>query len=302
MFAFFLLGSVLIYWLFPKKIRWMTLLIFSIGFYVWIDWRAIFFLAYSIVSNYLIGLFITQNFNKQEQFLTNNPDLDKAEKKKYKLKQKRIRKTLLIIGIVGNVLVLAAMKYIFFIFSNINGVLGWFHSPMTVGFNQQITQSWFLPLGISFYTFQAISYIVDIYWGKYSAEKNFLKFSIFMSYFPKIMQGPIIRYGDMKDEFFSEKTFDYVTFTNGCKRMGYGFLKKMVVADTLAVFITYAFTHDNLIEISGLETFLAVFFYFIQDYTDFSGYMDISIGISDMFHIKLPENFRRPYFALSIDE
>ena len=302
MFAFFLLGSVLIYWLFPRKIRWVTLLIFSIGFYVWIDWRAIFFLIYSIVLNYLIALFISRNNNKQEKYLLEHPDLDKAEKKKYKLKQKRIRKALLIIGIVLNVTVLAVMKYIFFIFGNINGVLGWFHSTFTVGFNETITKSWFLPLGISFYTFQAISYIVDVYWNKYPAEKNFAKFAIFMSYFPKIMQGPIIRYGEMKDQFFEEKTFDYVTFTNGCKRMAYGFLKKMVVADTLAVFTTYAFSSANIPTISGLETFLAVFFYFIQDYADFSGYMDISIGVSDMFHIKLPENFRRPYFAVAIDE
>ena len=297
MFAFFLIGSILIYWLFPKKIRWYTLLVFNFLFYGLISWKSIPFLAYSIVLNYLIGLFISRNNDNQEKWLEEHKDIDKAEKKAFKLKEKRKRKTLLIIGIIGNVVVLFLMKYLNFIFDNINGVIHLFKGTTEINH-----VSWILPLGISFFTFQAISYIVDIYWNKYKAEKNFLKFTVFMSYFPKIMQGPIIRYGDMKDEFFSEKTFDYVTFTNGCKRMGYGFLKKMVVADTLAVFTTYAFAHANITIISGLETFLAVFFYFIQDYADFSGYMDISIGISEMMHIKLPENFARPYFALSIDE
>lgn len=297
MFAFFLLGSVLIYWLFPKKIRWYTLIVFNFVFYGLISWKSIFFLVYSIILNYLVGLFITRNNDKQEKYLLDNPDLDKADKKAYKAKQKKIRKTILIIGIVLNVAVLFAMKYLNFMVDNINGIIHLFKGVYQLPHN-----NWLLPLGISFFTFQAISYIVDVYWNKYPAEKNFLKFTVFMSYFPKMMQGPIIRYGDMKDQFFEEKTFDYEQFTNGCKRMGYGFLKKMVIADTLAVFVTYAFAHDNLLVISGLETFLAVFFYFIQDYTDFSGYMDISIGVSDMLGIKLPENFARPYFAIAIDD
>ena len=123
-----------------------------------------------------------------------------------------------------------------------------------------------------------------------------------MSYFPKIMQGPIIRYNEMKDAFFIEKSFDYTEFTQGATRMAYGYLKKMVVADTLAVFTTYAFATDNIAALSGLEAFFAVFFYFIQDYCDFSGYMDISIGISHMHGVTLPENFARPYFASHIDE
>ena len=296
-FAIFLLGSILIYWLVPRKIRWMTLIVFNIVFYTLISWKSLFFLAYSIVLNFLIALFIHKNNQKEQKWLEENKELEKVEKKQHKLIEKRKRKALLIIGIVGNVLVLVLMKYLNFLLENINNIIHLFNGTYQIPMS-----NWFLPLGISFFTFQAIGYIVDVYWQKYDAETNFLKFAIFMSYFPKIMQGPIIRYNEMKDEFFAEKTFDYLTFTNGAKRMGYGYLKKMVVADTLAVFTTFAFAHDNIVMISGMETFLAVVFYFIQDYADFSGYMDISIGVSDMMGIKLPENFRRPYFAIAIDE
>ena len=296
-FAFFLVGSILIYWLFPKKIRFYTLLVFSFAFYALISWMSVFFLIYSILLNYFVGFFINKNNQKMNQYLEAHPELEKADKKAYKAKEKSKRKAILIIGIVGNVLVLFLMKYLNFMIGNINGIISLFGGSFQFSLNR-----WILPLGISFFTFQAISYIVDVYWGKYEAETNIIKFAIFMSYFPKIMQGPIIRYGDMKDELFSEKTFDYETFTGGATRMAFGYLKKMVVADTLAVFTTYAFASANISTISGMESFLAVLFYFLQDYADFSGYMDIAIGVSDMLGIKLPENFARPYFAVAIDE
>ena len=297
-FAFFLLGSIFIYWLFPKKIRWYTLIVFSFVFYGLISWLSIFFLLYSIILNYVVGRLITNNNIKTDAYLSENKDtLSKDDKKAYKAKQKKKRKTILILGIVLNVLVLVLMKYLNFLTGNVNSIIHLFNKDFSLPLNH-----WILPLGISFFTFQAIAYIVDIYWNKYQAETNFLKFAVFMSYFPKIMQGPIIRYQDMKSAMFDEKTFDYVTFTNGAKRMAYGYLKKMVVADSLAVFVTYAFASENVSNISGMESFLAVVFYFIQDYTDFSGYMDISIGVSNMLGIGLPENFARPYFASAIDE
>lgn len=297
-FAFFLVGSLLIYWLFPKKIRLYTLLVFNIVFYCLISWKSIFFLLYSVVLNFFIAFFIEKIKKKEALYLEEHKEnITKEEKKAYKAKNKKIRKLILIIGIILNVAILVVMKYLNFIVWNVNSLLELFGNGYRFPVNH-----WFLPLGISFYTFQAIGYIVDIYWGKYEAEKNFFKFAIFMTYFPKIMQGPIIRYNETKEALFSEKTFDYVTFTNGAKRMMYGYLKKMVIADTLMVFVTFAFDHDNIALLSGLEAFFAVVIYFIQDYADFSGYMDISIGISDMMGIEMPENFRRPYFAIGIDD
>ena len=296
-FFLFLVGSILIYWLFPKKIRYYAILVFSLVFYCLICWKSIFFLAYCTLLNYFIGRLITSNQKKTDAWLEENKEIDKEEKKAYKNKQKKIRKTFLILGIIGNVLVLVLMKYLNFLTGNVNSIIHLFGGTFEFPLNH-----WILPLGISFYTFQAIAYIVDIYWNKYECETNFIKFSVFMTYFPKIMQGPIIRYGEMKDELFAEKTFDYTMFTNGATRMAYGYLKKVLVADTLAVFVTYAFTTANIPTISGMEAFIAVVFYLIQDYCDFSGYMDISIGVSNMLGIKLPENFARPYFAVAIDE
>lgn len=299
-FAFFLVGSIFIYWVIPRKFRWYSLIVFSLVFYCLISWKSVFFLGYSVLLNYFVARFISNNNAKVDAYLNEHPDLEKDAKKAYKVKQKKIRKTILILGIIGNVAVLFVMKYLNFMIGNVNSLIALFNPEFSIPLNH-----WILPLGISFFTFQAISYIVDVYWNKYPAERNFLKFATFMTYFPKIMQGPIIRYGEMRDELFGEKTFDYVTFTNGAKRMAYGYLKKMVVADTLAVFVTYAFSSGNIAgfdNVSGLETFIAVIFYFIQDYCDFSGYMDIAIGVSGMLGIKLPENFARPYFAVAIDE
>lgn len=296
-FALFLVGSILIYWLFPKKIRFYTILVFSLAFYSLISWKSLPFLAYSTILNYFIGRAITSNNHKVNAWLEENKDAKKEVKKEYKAKQKKIRKTYLVFGIIGNVLVLVLMKYLNFLTGNVNSIIHLFGGTFEFPLNK-----WILPLGISFYTFQAISYIVDIYWNKYECETNFIKFSIFMTYFPKIMQGPIIRYGDMKEELFGEKTFDYTMFTGGATRMAYGYMKKVLVADTFAVFVTYAFGSSNIANLSGMEAFLAVVFYFIQDYCDFSGYMDISIGVSNMLGIKLPENFARPYFATAIDD
>ena len=295
-FVPFLVLAILFYWLTPKKYRVYTLLALSLLFYGLMSYKSLAFIAFTIGTTYLFSSLIGKSFKRQGDYLLANKEtLSKEEKKAYKAKEKKKRKTFLILGIVLNVLLLAVMKYLDFLIGNLNGLIHLFNKDITLG-----ALKWFLPLGISFYVFQAVGYLVDVYWQKFEPERNFFKFALFMSFFPKVMQGPIVRYDEMKDTLLGEHDFSYEEFTDGLKRMAYGYLKKLVIADTFVAFITFGF--GNPAELSGLEALLLIFFYFIQDYCDFSGYMDISIGISHMMGVTLPENFKRPYFALGIDD
>lgn len=295
-FVPFFLITLLAYWLTPKRFRYISLLICSVVFYGLISWKSLFFILATVVSMYFFSRAISSNINAQKEYIqAHKAEMSIDEKKAYKAKQKKKRKTYLILAIVLNVLMLGVMKYTDFMIGNINGIIHWFSKDVSLK-----SLNLFLPLGISFFVFQAIGYIVDVYWQKIEAEPNFLKFSLFLIYFPKVMQGPIVRYDEMKETLFSEHSFDYNQFTDGLKRALYGYMKKLVIADTLFTFIKFGFS--NVADLSGLEAMLVIFFYFIQDYCDFSGYMDISIGLSNCMGIYLPENFNHPYFAIGIDD
>lgn len=294
-FLAFLVLLFPIYFLVPKNYRWIVLLVFSLIFYVLCSWKSIFFILFTTVCIYFASLGIAKNKEKEKAYIQEHQDLALEDKKAFKAKNKKKRKTLLTLGILSIVLVLAIMKYLNFLIGNFNTILSWFHSSFSLS-----TVKWFLPLGISFYTFQAIGYIADVYWGKYEPEKNFFKFLLFMSFFPKIMQGPIIRYNEIAPTLFGGNDFDYNNFTDGLKRMVWGYFKKMVIADCLIVLTSYCFANPDAI--SGGEAWLTVVCFFIYDYCDFSGYMDIACGVSKCLGVNLPENFNHPYFAEGIDE
>jgi len=294
---FFVFFAILLiaYWVTPKKYRWIELLIASIAFYAFFSWKFYAFIVFTTVVIYLTARYLTSVNQKQKLYFEQNPDITPEQKKEIIKKNKRKKKAMLLLGILSNIAVLVCMKYLNFIILNINDIIGWFTDAIAIS-----PINLFLPLGISFYTFQAIAYLVDVYWGKHEAEKNFFKFTLFITFFPKIMQGPIIRYKEMEQELFGEHSFDFGQFTDGLKRIAWGLFKKMVIADCLVVFVNFAF--GDVSAISGMESFLAILFYLIQDYCDFSGYMDIAIGICMCLGIKLPENFKRPYFARTIDD
>ena len=284
-----------LYFLFPKKYRWTVLLIASVVFYLLCSWKSIFFIIFTSLAVYGASIGMEKNKAKEKAYLELNPDITKEDKKAFKNKNKKKRKLFLVLGIVSIVVVLVIMKYLNFLIGNINTIFDWFGGSFKFS-----TVKWLLPLGISFYTFQAIAYLADVYWGKYPAQKNFLKFFLFMAFFPKIMQGPILRYNESAESIFEGHDFNYDDFIDGLKRVLWGYFKKLVIADCLFVFTTYAFSNPS--ELSGIETILAILSFFIADYCDFSGYMDIACGISKCMGIKLPENFNHPYFAIGIDD
>lgn len=160
---------------------------------------------------------------------------------------------------------------------------------------------WFLlPLGISYYTFQSTGYCIDVYRGGVCPERNFLKYALYVSFFPQISQGPIGTYQDLAPQFFKPHSFEYVRFISGLERLTLGFFKKIVVANNLAPFVNHIY--QDYTNYTGFTIFTITILYGIQLYTDFSGYMDIALGISECLGITLTENFQTPYFSKSISE
>ena len=201
----------------------------------------------------------------------------------------------MIATLIINFGILCVFKYSHFAIDQVNSIIALFGGT-------EIDNSFNLisVLGISFYTFQSMGYLVEVYWETVDAETNYFKSLLFVSFFPQVTQGPISDYEQLSRELFSEHKFTYEHFTRGVQRMIWGYLKKMVIADFLSPFITDAFANYN--SYTGLTCLLAAFGYSVWIYADFSGYMDIMCGICEMFGIKLSENFERPYFSKSIAE
>ena len=157
-----------------------------------------------------------------------------------------------------------------------------------------------IPLGISFYTFQTAAYIIDLYRGKIDADRNIFKFALFVSFFPQIIQGPISRYDQLADQLYEGHDFSYTNLTHGMQLMLWGFFKKIVIADRVAILVTQVF--DNYGDYRGAVVFVALLFYSIQIYADFSGGIDIARGVAQTMGINMTHNFMRPYFSSSISE
>jgi len=184
---------------------------------------------------------------------------------------------------------LGIVKYTNFVLENINAI---FHTDIP-------GLSLLLPLGISFYTFQSSGYLLDVYWKRTEAEKNIFKYALFVSFFPQILQGPIGRHSRLAKELYVGHEIQLSAIQKGTERILWGFLKKMVIADWAAVFVDAIFGNPEIY--SGLAVF-GVLFYSVQLYADFSGGMDVVIGIASLFGITLDENFKRPFFAVSITD
>ncbi|MFY9286661.1 MAG: MBOAT family O-acyltransferase [Tissierellaceae bacterium] len=191
--------------------------------------------------------------------------------------------------------ILGVTKYTNFTISNINFILAKLGSGRQLGFLDIA-----LPMGISFYTFKSMGYIIDVYRGKYEPERNIFKFALFVSFFPQIIQGPISRFDDLSETLFKEHNFDIKNFNDGMIRILWGFFKKLVIADRILVGVNTIIRNPDTYQ--GAFVFIGMLFYAYQLYADFTGGIDITIGISQVLGIKIKENFERPYFSKNIAE
>lgn len=207
-------------------------------------------------------------------------------------KSSRRKKLILTLSLISNLGILFFFKYANFIAGTIYSVfrLGSTYKPFDI----------LLPVGISFYTFQALGYSIDVYRGTIKAERNVITYALFVTFFPQLVAGPIERSENLLSQFKVDHTFDYDRVTDGLKRAAWGMFKKVVVADTLAVYVN-AF-YDDITGSTGIAAVLAVFFFSFQILCDFSGYSDIAIGTAKVLGFNLMDNFRRPYFAKTVGE
>jgi len=201
--------------------------------------------------------------------------------------------TVLWSGIAVNILVLVTMRYLPFLAQNITAL----STALSLGINVQPVKA-FVAIGVSFYVFQAISYLIDIYLEIEKPELNFGYFALYMSFFPKLLQGPIERSGDLLPQLKQTYKFDYDNLREGLLQFFWGLLKKVVIADQLAVMVNPVY--DNVYAYKGLPLILATYYFALQIYFDFSGYSDMALGTARVFNIKLTQNFNNPYFSRSI--
>ena len=294
-FIAFLIISVLVYYLLPKKFQWMILLLGSYLFYFMsggIQYVVILFSTTLIT--YFSALFICRINEKEKEFLEKKEVYSKEERKNYKELVKRQKKSVMLVGLLLTLALLIFFKYTNFFIDNVNSVF------QKIGSEREIENiDLILPMGISFYTFQSIGYLIDVYWGKIKAEKNLLKHMLFVSFFPQLIQGPISRYSDIAKSLYEKHAYDWINIKFGLERVIWGYFKKLVVADNLSI-ATMTIIGDEYY--SGSWVLVGLIFYSIQLYADFSGGIDIAIGVAQIFGITLKENFVQPYFSRNINE
>lgn len=288
----FLGMAVLLYYCFPLKYRFLPLLLSSMAFYVLCSRKLIVFLAVTIVSVYAAAR-ILDTFN--EEFREKKKGLAKEERKQLKKQVERKKKAVLYLAVLLNFGILFVLKYGNFLGENINQALKALH----VGGRIPVFQ-FLLPLGISFYTLQAAGYLLDVSRGKYRADKHFARVALFLSFFPQMVEGPIARYDETGHQVYEGHRFDYETFTSGLQLILWGLVKKVVLADRANMFVNTIFKQYE--QYSGIYIVAAAVLYTFQIYTEFSGCMDIVRGSALLFGIQLPENFRQPFAAKTINE
>lgn len=270
-FLIFMTVVFLLYWAVPHKFRWQVLLAANVYFYLSYDIKYLLILVLSTFVSYFVGIGL---------------DRQQSQKK---------RKLLLAVGIGTPLLLLFVFKYLNFACYTVSKVLQLFAVPM-----QGSTLKLLMPVGISFYTFQMVGYLVDIYRGKITAERHLGKYAVFVSFFPNISSGPIERAGHFLPQLEQEKKFDYEAAVYGSRLLLWGLIKKIVFADQISKYVDVVF--NNVPEHTGICFAIATFIYTFQIYFDFSGYSDMAIGLAKMLGFELPVNFKSPYWATSIKE
>ena len=296
-FLFFVLATMLVYFLFPaKKYKWTVLLAASVFFYIVCGYKFAFYILFTTLSTYLIALWIERVADKSKKLLKEKKkEWDRDQKKNYKNRIKVQKRLIMTLALVINFGILAFLKYYNFFAGSLNDVLGSFG----VAFSAP-TLKLVLPLGISFYTFQSMGYIVDVYREKTAAQRNPFKLLLFVSFFPQIIQGPISIYDQLAHQLFEPHEFSFTRMKHGMELILWGFFKKLVIADRAAVLITAV--EKDYAQYNGTALTFTILLYALQLYADFSGGIDISRGVAQIFGIDMIDNFKRPYFSRSINE
>ena len=295
-FVGFIAVLLLLYYSIPKKYQWILLLAASYVFYFIAGPDYLLYILVTTATTYLTACKIKENETRQNVYLKEKKEkLTREAKKEYKEGQKKIRFRWLIACILLNIGILAVVKYANFAISNVNGILDAFGNTKQLSYVSLV-----LPMGISFYTFQAVGYLIDVYRGTCDAEKNPFRFALFVSFFPQLIQGPISRFKDLSKTLYGEHAFEGKTVAYGLQRILWGYFKKMVIADRILAGVNTIIGDTSVY--NGAYIFVGMIFYTIELYADFTGGIDITIGIAETMGIRIEENFIWPYFSKSLKE
>jgi alginate O-acetyltransferase complex protein AlgI len=260
----------IIYFLLPQKFQWIHLLISSCVFYMFFIPVYIFILFVTIIIDYFAGIWIEQQSGKRKKYF-------------------------LVGSIISTCMVLFVFKYFNFFIGNFNEI------SVLVGWNYSIDLlKMVLPIGLSFHTFQSLSYVIEVYRGNQKAEHHFGIYSLYVMFYPQLVAGPIERPQNILHQFYEKHNFDYFNATNGLKLIVWGLFKKVFIADRLSILVNEVY--NDPLSFNGLPLIIATIFFAFQIYCDFSGYSDIAIGSAQVMGFKLMDNFNRPYFSKSISE
>jgi len=269
-YAIFFPVVVLLYFAIPHRFRTLLLLVASCAFYMAFIPAYILILAVTIAIDYTAGIYLGRTTGTG-------------------------RRWLLVASIAATCLVLMVFKYFYFVTGNfvaMAGVFGWRLTGPSIHI--------ILPIGLSFHTFQSLSYVVEVYRGRQKVETNFITYATYVMFFPQLVAGPIERPQNLLHQFYEVHAPDFDRITSGLKRMGWGFFKKIVVADRLALYANDVYSNPG--QYGGLHLLIGTFFFAYQIYCDFSGYSDIAIGSARVLGFRLMENFNTPYASLSVGE
>ena len=269
-FLFFFIIVTTLYFNIPNQRRWILLLISSCYFYMAFVPIYILILGFTIVIDYFAGILIENAQGSR-------------------------RKQLLIISLIANIGVLAVFKYYNFLNDNLSYLLHGFGSANPIPYLNIL-----LPIGLSFHTFQAMSYTIEVYRGNQKAERHFGIYALYVLFYPQLVVGPIERPQNLLPQFRANHKFEYIRVVEGLKLMFWGFFKKLVIADRLAIYVNSVY--NNSAQHTGITLSLATIFFTFQIYCDFSGYSDIAIGAANVMGFDLMTNFKRPYLSKTIAE
>lgn len=288
----FLPIGILGYSIFPKKAKRYFLLGYSYLFFAMISGKLVFYLVLTTFAMHYFGLWLDRiRMQKEARLKEVAKEEKKAVKEEYRKKSCRVLVAAAVIQIGG----LLVVKYSGFFLTNINTVLRFFKADFRFSIPHFL-----MPIGISFFTLQAVSYLIDVYHQTVEADENLFRLGLFISFFPQIIEGPICRYSQTANQLWECGPITYRNLTSGIQRILYGMMKKVVVADRLNPLIQKVF--EEYSSFDGGMIALASVCYTIQLYMDFSGAMDAVVGVSKIFGISMPENFERPFFSKTISE
>ena len=294
-FLVFLLAVIVVYYLVPKKHQWFVLLVASYGFYLSSGVAPVLYILFTTLFSYGAGLRM-QKIRDAFQARADSLGDGATKEQKRELKKEASKKVhrVQVITVLVNLGILAYVKYLNDFIGGFNTLFTLFRWDASVPYVNVI-----VPLGLSYYTFNSVGYLSDVGRGKYAAEKHLGKFALFVSFFPSIVQGPLNRYADVGIQLQQPHDFSYDNLKYGAQLMLWGFFKKLVIADRVAVIVSTVFAPEYS-GYQGHHIFFGVLAYSLQIYCDFSGGTDITRGAAQMMGINLPENFARPFFATSM--